>query len=370
MITSKKISFAIICFCIYNISYAQLTVVPLPETKPPPIKRKYTEPKKEQEKVGAVIQPIVINEDYVAAFKSINEKMKDVLTKGNGFKDAQLTPMNNPKGIPGYYRNTNNNNGVIINSHKDITSYFLYSETRKKYFSLGAENSAIGYPTSDEKFLESKPTNKYGYYTLFDNGCFSSLTKNNIYVVSGVLFDKYANMGGPTSSLGFAISNMVNYVNGFNAQRFENGMVIANNYDAFYISGAIAQRYNLKDCGLPTADPVTEKNQSQIVHIITSQSFEKGAIITSNKKGTFFMPKAIYNKWLTYGSTGNANTCGLPTSEAAVSATMTAQNFEKGLMLLVNGKATFVPDDNPKNQHDNNKIRKTIKFPILKIQEN
>ena len=52
---------------------------------------------------------------------------------------------------------------------------------------------------------------------------------------------------------------------------------------------------------------------------------------------------------------------------------MTAQNFEKGLMLLVNGKVTFVPDDNEKNTEENNKIRQTnklntIKFTPIKLQ--
>ena len=108
--------------------------------------------------------------------------------------------------------------------------------------------------------------------------------------------------------------------------------------------------------------PLEDEKGNSVMNMAT-QKFEKGTIVYGTKTGAWFVQGGILQKWYDLGGGGVNNTTGLPTSEQAVNISMLAQNFEKGLMLSVNGKVTFVPDDNEKNKSENNKIRETIRIP-------
>jgi hypothetical protein len=372
----KKITSAIVLLLSVTISFAQILK---------PVRIQKTEANKEAvnqankpvatdafKKEEQTIKPIIqLDETLVAATESIQAKMKDVVNKANGFKDDKLTEVINSTKVKGYYRNTNNADGAIYYNPVRKKSVFIYGEVRKFYDSQGGCASYMDYPVSDVTIVKSGIGGEVGQQAVFENACITINPQRKLQVVFGQVYEKYRSVGGATSNLGFAASDRVKYTSNSYAQLFDGGMIITNNNDAFIVKGKIREKYNYKDCGLPMADATTEKGNSIMVFIVNTQKFEKYVIVSSTRTPACFVKNEIYKKWMTYGNTVN-NTCGLPTSDAADNGSMTAQNFEKGLMLLVNGKVTFVPDDNEKNTEENNKIRETnklgtIKFTPLKI---
>lgn len=298
-----------------------------------------------------------------AAIKMTERKMVDVLKAANGFKDATVTKTKG-KYIPtAFYRNTNGADGIIYAYSSDNTGmntsflgYFLHSDIRKKYTELGAENSYLGLPNSDITNVRSGADKYFGLYSTFENGCISKIPNTPACAVSGDVYHKYVNMGGPASQIGFPTSNWTSFLGRNNQffQTFQGGTFWSDGKTVYLMHGAILKKWNITAYGLPLEDV-----KGNSVFNMESQKFEKGTIVSGTKTGAWLMKGAILNKWYELGLA----TCGLPISEEATNGSMTAQNFEKGLMLLVNGKASFVADDNEKNKTDNNKIRQTIRIP-------
>lgn len=312
-------------------------------------------------------KPVVkLDEALVAATESIQSKMKEVVGKANGFKDDKLNETYNSAKNKGYYRNTNNADGAIYYNPLRKKSVFIYGAIRKYFDSQGGTDSYLNFPVNDLSVLKSGFDGQYGEFSSFEDACISVNAKKELHAVFGLIYEKYRNMGGPSSKLGFALSDQVKYSTSSYAQIFEGGMIIRNKTAAFLVTGKIKEKYNYADCGLPLEDAVSEKVDSKVVSFATTQKFEKYVIVSSTKTPACFVKNEIYKKWMTYGNAIN-NSCGLPTSDAADNSSLVAQNFENGLMLLVNGKVTFVPDDNEKNTEDNNKIRQTIKLTPIKF---
>ncbi|MEI9957669.1 MAG: hypothetical protein WDM90_15530 [Ferruginibacter sp.] len=354
----KKLTFAIILFFNLSNSIAQIKpIIRLPKTDD-----------------NKILPIVTLDEGLVAATESIIAKMKEVVNKANGFKNDKLTEVYNSTKVKGYYRNTNNVNGAIYYNPLRKKSVFIYGEIRKFFDTQGGSNSYIDYPVNDISNIKSGFDGQYGESATFEGACVTVNSKRKLQAVFGEVYEKYRMLGGATSNLGFPVSDRAKYASTAYAQVFEGGIIIINNTTAYVITGAMAKKYNYADCGLPLGDAVTEKTGSQLklLTIVTTQKFEKNTIVSSTKTKACFVKNDIYKKWMTYGNAIN-NTCGLPTSDAVENVGMTAQNFEKGLMLLVNGKVTFVPDDSEKNTQENNKIRQTnrldiIKFAPIKIQ--
>ncbi len=319
--------------------------------------------KKDEQTFKPIVQ---LDGEIVAATESILAKMQEVVNKANGFKDNKLTEVYNSSKVKGYYRNTNNADGAIYYNPMRKKSVFIYGEVRKFFDSQGGVDSYIDYPLFDVGIIKSGIGGEVGQQAIFEGACVTINSKQKLYAVFGQVYTKYRNTGAAASYLGFAASDRVKYASYAYAQLFDGGMIITNNNDAFIVKGKIKEKYNYKDCGLPLADATTEKGNNIVVLMVTTQKFEKNVIISSSKTPACFIKNEIYKKWMTYGNTVN-NSCGLPTSDGVENGAMIAQNFEKGLMLLVNGKVTFVPDDNEKNTEENNKIRETNKLGVIKF---
>jgi uncharacterized protein with LGFP repeats len=325
--------------------------------------------KKDEQKLLPIVQ---LDAGIVAATESIMAKMKEVVIKANGFKDDKLTEVFNSTKVKGYYRNTNGANGIIYYNTARKKSIFIYGEIRKFYDSQGGSDSYIDYPVNDITNVKSGFDGQYGEYAMFEGACITVNSKRKLQVVFGSIYEKYRTLGAALSNLGFPVSDRVKYTTSSYAQVFDGGMIITNNNAAFSVLGSIFRKYTYADCGLPLDDATSEKANSKVVFTVTTQHFEKNVIVSSTKTSPCFVKNDIYKKWMTYGNSIN-NSCGLPTSDAVDNGAMTAQNFENGLMLSVNGKVTFVPDDNEKNTQENNKIRQTnklntIKFTPVKLQ--
>ena len=309
---------------------------------PPPIRRKNADP------------------ELDAATKSITEKMKEVLNTANGFKDASPVKTKSYYGTVGYFLNTNGANGVIFYNATSKMSYFIGGGTRLKYASMTAEGGTLGLPASDIKNVRSGVDKNFGIYATFENGAICTPPGKPAIAIVSPVYGKYNNMGGAASQLGWPTMEWSSFLGRPNEyfQTFQGGAFWGNKDIAYSMHGAIAKKFNKGIHGMPLED---EKGNS--VMNLATQKFEKGTIVYGPKTGAWFVQGAILQKWYDLGGGGVNNTTGLPTGEQAVSATITAQNFEKGLMLLVNGKVTFVPDDTDKNKSDNNKIRQTIRIP-------
>lgn len=306
-----------------------------------------------------------IDKETEAAIKMTERKMIEVLKMGNGFKDATVTKTKG-KYIPtAFYRNTNGADGIIYAYSSDNTSmntsflgYFIHGDIRKKYFEVGAEKSDLGLPVSDLTNIRSGANQYFGLYSTFENGAICKAANTPSCVITGLIYQKYKNMGGPTSQMGFAISNYASFLGRTNQyfQTFQGGSFWGNGKTAYMMHGDILKKWNVSTYGLPLEDI-----KGNSVFSMESQRFEKGTIISGTKTGAWLVKDPILNKWNELG--GVAGICGLPISEEATNGSITAQNFEKGLMLLVNGKVSFVADDNEKNKTDNNKIRQKIRIP-------
>ncbi len=319
--------------------------------------------KKDEKTIIPITQ---LDGEIVAATESILAKMQEVVNKANGFKDNKLTEVFNSSKLKGYYRNTNNNNGAIYYNSFRKKSVFIYGEIRKFFDSQGGTESYIDFPVNDITTSKSGFDGQYGEYAMFEGACIAIDSKKKLQAVFGYIYDRYRNLGTVTSKLGFPISERVKYSSSSYAQMFEGGMIVTSGSNSFLITGRMKEKYNYQDCGLPLGDAITEKANSMVVMMVTTQKFEKCVIVSSSKTPACFVKNEIYKKWITYGNS-TSNSCGLPTSDAAENGSLLAQNFEKGLMLLVNGKVTFVPDDNEKNTEENNKIRQQSKLGGIKF---
>ena len=298
--------------------------------------------------------------EFEAATKSILEKMKEVFSYANGFKDALPVKTKSYYGTVGYFQNTNAANGVIFYNAASKISYFIGAGTRLKYASMTAEGSTLGLPASDLKNVRSGVDKNFGIYVTFENGAICTPPGKPAIAIVSPVYGKYNNMGGPASRLGWPTMEWSSFVGRANEyyQLFQGGAFWGNKNTAYSIYGAVAKKFNKSIHGMPLED---EKGNS--VMNMATQKFEKGTIVYGTKTGAWFVQGGILQKWYDLGGGGVNNTTGLPTSEQVVNGSMIAQNFEKGLMLSVNGKVTFVPDDNEKNKTENNKIRETIRIP-------
>lgn len=309
---------------------------------PPQIRRRNTDP------------------ELDAATQSILEKMKEVFGSANGFKDASPVKTKSLYGTVGYFQNTNGANGVIFFNAASKISYFIGGGTRLKYASITAEGGTLGLPASDIKNVRSGVDKNFGLYATFEGGAICTPAGKPAIAIVNPVYHKYNNMGGPASELGWPTMEWSSFLGRANEyfQTFQGGAFWGNKDNAYSMHGAVAKKFNKSIHGMPLED---QKGNS--VMNMSTQKFEKGTIVYGPKTGAWFVQGAILQKWYELGGGGVNNTTGLPTGDQAGNETMTAQNFEKGLMLLVNGKVTFVPDDSEKNKSDNNKIRQTIRIP-------
>jgi hypothetical protein len=367
----KKVLYTIAAITTLNICFAQLPK-PVKLTRPDANKEAISQGnktvlvdvfKKDEKKIIPITQ---LDGEIVAATESILAKMQEVVNKANGFKDNKLTEVYNSSKVKGYYRNTNNLNGAIYYNTFRKKSVFIYGEIRKFFDSQGSSNSYIDFPVNDIAILKSGFDGQYGEYAMFEGACITIDSKKKLQAVFGYIYDRYRSLGGVTSKLGFPISERVKYTSNAYAQLFEGGMIVNSGINSFLITGKIKEKFNYQDCGLPLADANSEKANSLVVLMVNTQKFEKNVIVGSSKTPACFVKNEIYKKWITYGNS-TSNGCGLPISDAADNGSLIAQNFEKGLMLMVNGKVTFVPDDNEKNAEENNKIRQQNKLSVIKF---
>jgi uncharacterized protein with LGFP repeats len=297
---------------------------------------------------------------FAEAKKSNELKMKEVLAIANGFKDLNPVKVKSKYDTDGYYQATNGGDGYIFYIAKLKTSVFSYGVIRKKHVELGLEQGVLGFPTADSKTVKSGFSKATVVYAPFENGaiCFKP-GMQPIAILPAAIW-KYNNMNGPQSDLGYPTSEYTSFLGRDNQyfQNFENGAFWGDKDKAYSMHGAIWKKFNVAKHGMPVED---EKGNS-VMHAATLKC-AKGTIVWGEKSGAWFIQEPFLAEWYKLGSVAPDSKTGMPTSDPSVGDAMTAQNFEKGLMLLVSGKVTFVPDDSEKNKADNNKIRQTIRIP-------
>lgn len=180
-------------------------------------------------------------------------------------------------------------------------AHFVRGAIGEKYADLGAENSALGYPITDE------------ICGIRDGGCFQRFQKADAHIywtaatgahfVRGRIFAKYSDMGWETSNIGYPISDEIcGMRDGGCFQRFagESGHIYwTAATDAHFVRGAIFGRYS--ELGWETGAfryPITD----EICGIRDGGCFqrfqgESGHIYWSPRSGAWGVQGAIFGHY-------------------------------------------------------------------------
>lgn len=108
-------------------------------------------------------------------------------------------------------------NGAIYWS-QETGAHYVLGAIRSTWGDLGYERSYLGYPTSDEQALAS------GRWQKFENGKILWKSGVGAYALHGAIGDKYNKLGNESGALGYPTSNE-KYVDDLTQQIFENGKI-------------------------------------------------------------------------------------------------------------------------------------------------
>jgi LGFP repeat-containing protein/peptidase C39-like protein len=151
---------------------------------------------------------------------------------------------------------------------------------RDKWSSMGWERSFLGYPTSDELAAPG------GRVSHFQGGDIYWSANTGAQVVHGAILDRYAQMGGPASPLGFPTTDELPTADGVGRYNwFSNGAIYwTPNTGAHAVIGAIydkweALNWEIGGLGYPISDQSVAPNGDRSI------DFQHGRIVLSADDG-------------------------------------------------------------------------------------
>lgn len=217
-------------------------------------------------------------------------------------------------------------NGSITWSMASGT-HAVQGEIAKKWIALGAENSEVGLPITDEfRGLNGD------FVTNFTNGQVLSSPATGTWAVQGEIAKRYAAIGHETSPLGLPISDEFAGANGARVTRFQYGLIIWTiDTGAWDVRGAILDEYAKHgfeggSVGAPTSGEFPGQNGAIV------QRFQNGLGVYTPRTGTFIVQGAILNKYAELGWEGGV--LGAPTTSEFIGANgARVTNFENGQIL-------------------------------------
>lgn len=216
-------------------------------------------------------------------------------------------------------------------------AHFLWGRIGARYAEMGATDSWLGYPTSEEIRL---PDNK-GFFVTFENGSIYWNPETGAVPVRNDIIDtwgeiKGANGGWEKGPLGLPIAPAKGVADG-QAQRFQNGLITRDaKGKVAYVRGEIAKKYQslgaqASDLGYPISEEVSLANGGAF------SRFENGYIYFSPKTGAKVIKNgAIFDAWGQEGyEHGNL---GFPIKDQSdIPAGGREVVFENGVIREVNG---------------------------------
>jgi len=177
----------------------------------------------------------------------------------------------------------------------------------------------LGTPTGDSQQLNGS------YFAEFSGGTLLVGPKGT-YTARGSIGDKYRDVGGPSSWLGWPLGK-ARSMKGGTVQDFENGSIIATSAGAFATSTAIAVGYDKMGGRAVVGDP---RRDGVVKSSGSSQVFKNGSILASSK-GTFLVRGWIADRYALLGSqTGDL---GWPTSNEKAISGGARQTFTGGTVV-------------------------------------
>ena len=139
--------------------------------------------------------------------------------------------------------------GSIFKSANSSCAYEIHGLIRDKWESLGAENSFLGFPKTDE--LDAKKPGKYNH---FDGGSiYWKSGSNKAYEIHGLIRDKWESLGAENSFLGFPKTDEleISDIDWGKYNHFEGGLLCS--IPSYGIT-VIANNDNVQECVHPDSD--------------------------------------------------------------------------------------------------------------------
>lgn len=174
-------------------------------------------------------------------------------------------------------------------------AHVLIGRIGARYAEMGAANSWLGFPTSNEQVTPDG----LGRYVTFEHGAIYWTPNTGAWAIPEDMFQAWGETGYEASPIGYPIAESKE-LNGTYIQQFQNGYVVRNGDRAWVVQGDIAKRYGAMDTvnsqlGKPTGNEVPIDGG-------VYQHFENGVFYWSPSTGAHFIRwGSIYNEWARRG---------------------------------------------------------------------
>ncbi|MBK4173889.1 hypothetical protein GWO60_04830 [Corynebacterium macginleyi] len=213
-------------------------------------------------------------------------------------------------------------------------AHVLYGRIGARYAEIGGPTSWLGFPKSDEI---GTPDGK-GRFVHFEKGSIYWSPETGAWEITGDMFKKWGEKGYEGGELKFPAGPIKKVGEGF-TQEFQNGVITRNPDGKNYASlGAIGKKY--KDMGGVESSlgfPIDDEKKASDANGFL-QDFEKGSIYWSPESGAHYILKgAIMDEW---GKNGwELGEFGWPTSDySEIAAGGLKQEFQHGTISEVMGR--------------------------------
>lgn len=197
---------------------------------------------------------------------------------------------------------------------------------------LGSYYSGVGYPLGNEVGI------KGGAYQQFENGRIYWKDSIGGRIILGAVAGKWYSLGAENSWMGYPTSNEILIKNGV-FQTFEKGSIYwSERTGAQPVFGAVADKWyrigaENSNLGYPTTSEI-------VINGGVYQQFQNGKIYWSEKTGAYPMFGAINNSWTAWGA--EKSSLGYPTSAEYVSNGKVWQNFQNGKISWTEREGTAI----------------------------
>lgn len=221
--------------------------------------------------------------------------------------------------------------GALYAKSSKSAPYMVSGAIKTAWNAQKSEKGALGFPKSDAKKM---PRNSKATSQTFDGGMIVYSSKTKARVIKGSILKKWQSAGAEKSAMGLPTANeKCGLKDKGCSQKFEKGSIYYSSKSGarFMKTGAIQKawaktKYEKGVLGYPTSDINKLKKRSGA----TYQSFQKGIITHHSKAGARVLKGSFLKKWKALG--WEKSKLGLPKGGEYKSKGKTRQNFEKGYM--------------------------------------
>ena len=214
----------------------------------------------------------------------------------------------------------------------DDGAHALFGRINARYAEIGGPTSWLGFPTTGE---ESTPDGK-GKFVHFENGSIYWTAETGAYAITGSMMKAWGKNGFENGDLKYPAGPVTNIDGGGQFQFFQNGVLVeTKDKTAHVVHGRIGAKY--KEMGGANSAAGAPRGGEKKLKDGAFQEFENGNIYWSPSTGAHFIPYGeIFTNW---GDNGYENgKYGYPTSDQNdIPAGGLSQDFENGTIRQIMG---------------------------------